>query len=468
MQEPKEKKWKLTKTQKTWGLTALIVVCLGILFFFIVYRWHGVSGGFERVSRILQPFLIGAILAWLNVPLYNLCERFFLPRLSKKSEKRGRMLTKVLCTIVCLVFICGILYASFAMIVPGLVQSVSTLVTKSQTYLDTITSWGEKFLENNPAVSDLYTRYSETIVNTVTSFAKNTVLPRLTSLIGSVSSQIFGILRVLLNFLIGIIVCIYVLNAKKLLVAQSKRIVYSVAGAEKGNTTLEVVRFIDRVFYGFISGKLFDSLIIGVLCFIGCSIMKMPYTLLVSVIIGITNIIPTVGPFIGAIPTALLILVESPAKCFYFVIFILVLQQIDGNIIGPKILGDSVGLSPLWILFSILVFGGFWGFWGMLLGVPVFTCFITLMRWLIRRALAKKELPLETSDYNGLGRIDTATGAIEMLAEKPKRRQEKTGLFRKKNAVAKAEEAGQTEAAAVRTIEPAAGPDGEETGREKE
>ena len=445
MQEQKERKWKLSKNQLTWGLTALLVVCLGILFFFIVYRWHGVSGGFDKLFRVFQPFLVGAILAWLIVPLYNMCERFFLPRFKEKWPKRARGLTKLCCTLVCLIVMFAVIYASFAMIVPGLVQSVSTLVTKSQTYLDTITAWGEKFLENNPAVGNLFNQYSETIINAVTSYAKNTILPSLTSLIGSVSSQIVAILRFLLDFIIGIIVCVYVLNAKKLLAAQSKRIVYSVAGAEKGNATLEVVRFIDRVFYGFISGKLWDSLIIGIICFIGCSIMKMPYTLLVSVIIGVTNIIPTVGPFIGAVPTALLILVESPVKCLYFVIFIVILQQIDGNIIGPKILGESVGLSPLWILFSILVFGGFFGFKGMLLGVPVFTCFYTLMRRLIRDALAKKDLPTETDDYDKLERIDPETKEIVRTERKKKKRSptERGGLFRKKKAAEPPAENGQ-------------------------
>ncbi len=458
MQESKEKKWRLTKTQMTWGLTALIVVCLGILFFFIVFRWHGVSGGLGRLQRIFQPFLVGAILAWLNVPLYNLCERFFLPRLSKTNARRGRRLTKLLCTLICIIFICGIVYASFAMIVPGLVQSVSTLVSKSQTYIDTFSSWGERFLEKNPAVSDLYARYSETIINAITSYAKDTILPRLTSLIGSVSSQIFSILRFLLNFIIGIIVCVYVLNAKKLLAAQSKRLTYSVFGAKNGNTALEVTRFIDRVFYGFISGKLWDSLIIGILCFIACSIMRMPYTLLVSVIIGVTNIIPTVGPFIGAVPSALLILVESPIKCLYFVIFIIILQQIDGNIIGPKILGESVGLSPLWILFSILVFGGFFGFWGMLLGVPVFTCFYTLLRWLIRRALAKKGLPTETDDYDRLERIDPETCAVTRTEGEPKKKKRNgdgNGLLRKLRGAAGADPAAPNE-------ETADGPSGPE------
>jgi len=453
-QETKEKRWKLSRTQLTWGLTALIVICLGTLFIFAVYRWRGVSGSIGSVGRILQPFVLGAVLAWLSVPLYNLCERLLLPRLSKKNPKRGAGLTKVICTVLVLLFIFGVIYATFAMIVPGLIQSVTTLISKSQTYIDTISAWGERFLERNPAIADLFNRYSEMIVNEITSWAKNTLLPNLTSLIGSVSAQVFAILRFVVDFIIGIVVCVYILNAKKLLAAQAKRLGYSIFGAEKGNTALEITRFVDRVFSGFISGKLFDSLIIGVLCFIACSIMRMPYTLLVSVIVGITNIIPTVGPIIGAIPCALLILVESPIQCLYFVIFIIVLQQIDGNIIGPKILGDSVGLSPLWILFSILVFGGFFGFRGMLLGVPVFTCIYTLLRWLIRRALTKKELPTETEDYALVDSIDPVTKEIvtsDGTRRKKRRKAESGGIFKKKKKTVTAGTPAEDETAADET-----------------
>lgn len=154
-----------------------------------------------------------------------------------------------------------------------------------------------------------------------------------------------------------------------------------------------------HIFSGFVRGKLLDSLIIGILCFIGCSILKLPYTPLVSVVVGVTNVIPFFGPFLGAIPCALLILLVSPLKCLYFVIFIFLLQQLDGNVIGPKILGDSTGISSLWVIVAILVGGGFGGVLGMFLGVPIFACLQVLVRWLLNTRLEKRHMPLQAWEY---------------------------------------------------------------------
>ena len=158
-------------------------------------------------------------------------------------------------------------------------------------------------------------------------------------------------------------------------------------------------RRVDYIFSGFVRGKLLDSLIIGILCFIGCSILNMPYTPLISVVVGVTNVIPFFGPFLGAIPSALLILLVSPLQCLYFVLFILLLQQLDGNVIGPKILGGSTGISSLWVIIAILIGGGFGGVLGMFLGVPIFACLQVLVRWLVNTRLQKKHMPLEASAY---------------------------------------------------------------------
>lgn len=168
---------------------------------------------------------------------------------------------------------------------------------------------------------------------------------------------------------------------------------------DKAAFTVRGFRRVDYIFSGFVRGKLLDSLIIGILCFIGCSILKMPYTPLVSVIVGVTNVIPFFGPFLGAIPCALLILLVSPLKCLYFVIFIFLLQQLDGNVIGPKILGDSTGISSIWVIVAILIGGGFGGVLGMFLGVPIFACLQVLVRWLLNTRLKKKNMPLAASEY---------------------------------------------------------------------
>ena len=204
------------------------------------------------------------------------------------------------------------------------------------------------------------------------------------------------------NFLIGIIVAVYVLNCKTTFASQAKKIIYSIFNKKLGSAIIHEIRFVHQGFGGFIIGKLIDSLIIGILCYICLTLMKMPYTMLISVIIGITNIIPFFGPFIGAVPSFILLLLVSPMQSLYFIIFIFVLQQFDGNILGPKILGDSTGLSSFWVLFSILFFGGLMGFFGMIIGVPFFAVAYHLISQAVNKALQKKELSTNTDDYKNI------------------------------------------------------------------
>ena len=188
--------------------------------------------------------------------------------------------------------------------------------------------------------------------------------------------------------------------------AQGKKVIYAIFKREKGNKVLGAIDYIDSVFSGFIYGKIVDSVIIGLICFIFCTIVDMPYATLISVIIGVTNIIPFFGPFIGAIPSAFLVLVESPTMCLVFVVFVIVLQQLDGNIIGPLILGDSTGLSSFWVLFAIMVGGNLFGFPGMVLGVPTFACIYALVTIILRDGLNRNGLSNDTEFFVALRGID--------------------------------------------------------------
>ena len=211
------------------------------------------------------------------------------------------------------------------------------------------------------------------------------------------------------NLIIGIIVSIYLLSDKEGFLAAVKRLSYAVLSVETAERARMGINFVDRTFMSFLNGKLLDSLIIGIICYIVCSILQMPFTLLVSVIVGVTNIIPFFGPLIGAIPSALIILMVDPTKCLIFVIFVIILQQIDGNIIGPRILGNSTGITGFWVMFSIILGGGLFGFWGLLLGVPVFVVVYSLMTNLIVKNLKREDLPYEIEDYKELEYIDPAT-----------------------------------------------------------
>lgn len=234
------------------------------------------------------------------------------------------------------------------------------------------------------------------------------MLPNLTNYLYNLSMGVARVIGVLTDLLIGLIVAAYLLGCKDTLCAQSKKMIYSSMKLSAANLVISKFRYAHHVFGGFINGKLLDSLIIGIICFICCTLMDMPYTMLVSVIVGVTNVIPFFGPFIGAIPSGFLILLNSPIKAVYFAIFILILQQFDGNILGPKILGGSTGLSSFWVLFSILLFGGLFGFVGMVLGVPIFAVVYNLTDDIIRWALTRKRLSVDTNDYRNLVEITEA------------------------------------------------------------
>ena len=237
----------------------------------------------------------------------------------------------------------------------------------------------------------------------------------------NVSAGIFDILIFMKNFLIGAIVALYVLADKEKFVAKSKMLVYAIFPHKWANLLIHSMRFTHKTFGGFIYGKLVDSAIIGVLCYFGMLLLHMPFPILVSVIIGVTNVIPFFGPYIGAIPCILLILVVDPIKGLYFAIFILLLQQFDGNILGPKILGETTGLSSFMVIVAILIGGGLFGIPGMIAGVPVFAVLYAMVCRLISHSLSNRKMPVEEEDYVNIDCLDAKTGeALPLQKEERK------------------------------------------------
>ena len=315
--------------------------------------------------------------------------------------------------LVSIIVLLAVLTALVYMILPQLYSSIETIVTNSPAYLENLGVWVDQTLKDFPAVADFFeARLQElntNLGNDLFGWIQTNVLPQLGSFVTNVTSGVYSVVRGVYNLVIGIIVSVYLLNGIEHYGAAFKRVLYSIFNIESAEKLLEGIRFTDRTFMGFINGKLLDSAIIGLICYIVCAILNMPYTLLVSVIIGITNIIPFFGPLIGAIPSAFIILMVDPLKCLIFIIFIIVLQQIDGNFIGPKILGNSVGISGFWVMFAIILGAGLFGFWGMLLGVPVFVVIYTLLNGAVERKLRRTDLPVEVSAYRDLDHIDAVT-----------------------------------------------------------
>ena len=404
------------KTYIYWGVTAVCVIAVCIVLNYVVRERQAFMGILRMVAGILAPITYGAVLAYLTAPVYNgareFCERTLRP--STKSEKKLKRAGKVYGTITSLLLVCVVIFGLLRLLLPQIWESISGLNAALPTYIENLYMWIRKLLEDNPEFESMVLSNLTYVLTEFQDWGRG-FFTRMDAewvgtFISSLSSGVMTAVTQVMNALIGLIVMVYLLNIKELLAGQGKKIIYSLFPVKIANDIVSEIRFVHKVFGGFIIGKLVDSLIIGILCFLCLSFMDMPYYLLISVIVGVTNVIPFFGPFIGAIPSAFLVLLVSPMKCLYFLIFILLLQQFDGNILGPKILGDSTGLPSFWVLFSILLFGGLFGFVGMIIGVPTCVVIFDLISKAVRKSLKAKNLSEETEDYLRLDHVDEESG----------------------------------------------------------
>ena len=364
-------------------------ISLSIVVFFAVYRFQGIGDGLHTLTRILAPFIYGGIVAYLLRPLCNKYEKFLLDTLPRKLKKASSSLA------VGMSLITGILvvYALIIMIAPQLFKSVMSLWDTLPGKVDQFVSWATTKFGEDEKIVYLFSRLYNQIYNEVDNWGRENLLPYLTNImniVGGVGSGVYKVLLFLYNLLIGLIVACYLLSSRKQFARQGEMIIRSLLKPRWADLVMEEIDFMDRMFGGVIDGKLLDSGIIGVLCYIGCVVFRFPNALLVSAIVGITNVIPFFGPFIGAVPATILIMIDNPVKGLWFIVFVLALQQLDGNIIGPKILGDRTGLSSFWVLFAIVLFGGLWGVPGMVICVPVFAVIYNTIKRLVRRGLHQK------------------------------------------------------------------------------
>ena len=390
------------KEQIKWGITAFSVLAAVSLVYVLVNNFYAVKQNLAVFLQILMPIIYGAVLAYLMSPVYNLVVKilgkvyyFFL------GEKASQRFLGFFGTVASILFLFFLTSGLVSMLIPELTKSVLSLyfslpdtINRSYNNLAVIL---EKFPDLRPYAEKAY----EEISSFFTGKPDNTqaIFAHLQNLATFFTNGIWSTLTIVKNILIGLIVMVYLLNMKDLLRRQFRKLLFALFSQKKAKGIIEEMQYVHRVFGGFILGKIIDSIIIGILTFFVLSLMKMPYTLLVSVIVGVTNVIPFFGPFIGAIPCFILILLTSPIQSLYFAIAILIIQQIDGNIIGPKVLGDSTGLSSFWVLFSILLFGGLFGFVGMIIAVPFWAVIMNTLRRYMDRRLQKKNLPISSSEY---------------------------------------------------------------------
>ncbi|MCC8182618.1 MAG: AI-2E family transporter, partial [Clostridiales bacterium] len=342
------------------ALTVLGVVVASVILIFCFVKFDAIKAGAAQLVDILMPFIVGLVIAYLLAPIYNALVRKLEPWLRAVCRmKRPRGLARGLAMFLSVLLVLAVVFGLLAMILPQLFDSVANLGTNLPGYLEQTGVWLDETLAHLGLHISVQS-YFDDMSSQFSTWLTETLLPALQSLVerlgaDSLADGLFsGVVTVVngvKNFVLGLIVSVYLLADKERMLALSKKLLYALAGPEWGNRVLEELRKTNRIFGGFITGKLVDSLIMGILCFIGSSLLRLPYALLVSVVVGVTNIIPFFGPFLGAIPCALLILLTDPIKCVYFIIFILALQQFDGNILGPKILGSTTGVRPCGVLF---------------------------------------------------------------------------------------------------------------------
>lgn len=364
-------------------------ISLSILVFFALFWFQGIGNAVDKLSEVLAPFIYGGVVAYLLRPVCNYYEKVFTDILPRKLKKLANSIAVGLSLLTGLL----VVYALIIMIAPQLYSSIRTLWDSLPDKVNQFLTWARATFGADEKLLYLFDTISNTVYAELDNWADNTLIPYLSSVVSIVSgfgTSVYKLLMFLYNLLIGLIVSCYLLASRKKFARQSVLIVRSILKPKWAELFLNEVAFVDRMFGGFIDGKLLDSAIIGVLCYIGCMIFRFPNALLVSAIVGITNVIPFFGPVIGAVPSTLLIMIESPIKGLWFIVFALALQQLDGNIIGPKILGDRTGLSSFWVMFSIVLFGGLWGLPGMVVCVPTFAVIYDVIKKLVRRGLIRK------------------------------------------------------------------------------
>lgn len=402
-------KVNIDKKHISLGITSFLVIASSICFYYLIFHGDRFLGKINSILVIASPVIYGIILAYLLTPAINTIERkMLIPLFTKSSEmtppkKKWMRFLSVLMTVIILILT---IYGFFSILIPNLISSITSISYALPFYVNNLMHFANKYFEANPDIEALFSQLAGTYSEEINKYLNDTIIPQMESLVRTVSLSLISVLKAMWNLIIGLIISIYVLCSKEIFAGQSKKIIYAVFSTKTANQLIKDFRFISDTFIGFISGKIVDSIIIGIICFIGTSLLNIPYALLVSVIVGITNIIPFFGPYLGAIPSAILILMINPIKCITFIIFILILQQVDGNFIGPKILGQSTGLSGFWVIFSITIFGGLFGILGMVIGVPFFAVVYAMTRRVIERMLRKRSLSVLTSDYMNLDYID--------------------------------------------------------------
>lgn len=390
------------------GITIFLVVAASILFYFALLRLTNLSQWVSKVIDVLKPVIYGCAIAYLLNPIVKKVDKYLLPVLERNMKKKESaaglsrgvgVLTAVLVLICLIVALCNLL-------IPELYYSIRNMIFTLPGQLNDLVNQLNEMATGDSTTSAFLKTAVEEGTHMLETWLRTDLLTKTNELMSNLTVGVINVISAVFDFLIGLIVSIYILFSKETFTSQCKKSVYALFSPHKANMILHFTTKSNEIFGGFVIGKIIDSAIIGVLCFFGLSVLHMPYIVLISVIVGVTNVIPFFGPYIGAVPSTILITLSDPMKGLYFIVFILVLQQFDGNILGPKILGNSTGLSAFWVIVAILLGGGLFGFVGMVMGVPTFAVLYYVAELIVNSKLERKHLPAASKMYDPISYVD--------------------------------------------------------------
>lgn len=412
-----------------WGITAFIVIIASMLVFTMLFNLSNIANGIANFLSVISPILYGLVIAYLLAPIVAKFEKGLFGRVFRKygehyvdktvrsgddGEKKYAHLKVYIknkpariCSIALtfLLFI-GIIIGVLVAIIPQLTSTISMLVDNIPSYMSNLTDWISERFENYPDIAADLINMINDAGSTLRSFLTTSILPQMGDYLGFLTNSIMSVVGTVLNLVFGIVVAIYCLYSKELFAAQAKKTLYCIMPIKRANKLIASIRKIHRSFGNFITGTIIDSFVVGCITFIVTALSGVPFSLLVSVIMGLTNIIPYFGPFIGLVPCLFLIFMEDPFMCIIFTIIVLIIQNVNGNIISPRILGESTGLTSFWVIFAILVGQGIFGFWGLIIGIPLFAVIYSTAKTFISEKLRTKGLPYASDDYTDIDSFD--------------------------------------------------------------
>lgn len=397
------------------GLTVFLIIAACISFFFIIYKFNFIINGIGWIIKLFTPFIIGFVFAYLLNPLVRFFEKLLMSYIFKKTkinEKTKIKLSRFLSITIMCVLTIGLLVLLFSFVIPELLTSIESLFMNMPIYFEKTKIYLLGLLKNHNDLETVVLNNYDAINVYLMNILNDTILPKIEEWIVIFSNGVFGAVKVLFNLIMGFIISIYFLYDKEKFKGQIKKGLYSMLSIRLANNVIGNARHTDQIFGNFIISKILTTIVFCLLSFIFLALFGYPYALLISVIISITNIIPYFGPYIGGLPSAFLVLLQAPEKFWPFVIFLVIIQQIDNYIIGPYLTGTKIGIKSFWVLFAIMIFGGLFGLLGMLIGVPIFALLYGYISNKCNTRLVRKKLPTETHKYEKLRRINSENNKI--------------------------------------------------------